>query len=33
MPGNAESTKLTCVLGAAPNLVDEPENNLEFDNT
>jgi len=27
MPGNAESTKLTCVLGSAPTLVEEPENN------
>ena len=33
IPGNAESTKLTCVLGSAPNLVEEPENNLEFEDT
>ena len=33
MPGNAESTKLTCVLGSAPNLVEEPENNLDCEDT
>ena len=25
IPGNAESIKLTCLFGSAPNLVDEPE--------
>jgi len=33
IPGKAESTKLTCVLGSAPNFVGEDENNFEFDVT
>ena len=31
IPGKAASTKLTCVLGSAPNLVAEVENNLDSD--
>ena len=33
IPGKAASTKLTWVLGSAPKVVDEDENNLEFDVT
>jgi hypothetical protein len=33
MPGKAASTKLTWVLGSAPNFVDEDENNFELDVT
>jgi hypothetical protein len=33
IPGNAASTKLTCVLGSAPKVVDDDENNLEFEVT
>ena len=33
IPGNAASTKLTCVFGSAPNLVDEEENSFDSDNT
>ena len=33
IPGKAASTKLTCVFGSAPNLVEEDENNFELDVT
>ena len=33
MPGIAASTIETCVFGSAPNSAEEPENNLEFDET
>ena len=29
IPGNAASTRLTWVLGSAPNLVEDSENNLD----
>ena len=29
IPGNAASTKLTCVFGSAPNFVEEDENNFK----
>ena len=33
MPGMPASTKLTWLLGSAPNSVEAPENSLEFDST
>ena len=33
IPGNAASTKLTWVLGSAPNLVDDVENNFDSEVT
>ena len=33
IPGKAASTKLTWVLGSAPNFVGDDENNLEFEST
>ena len=33
IPGKAESTKLTCVFGLAPNFVDEPENSFDSEIT
>jgi len=29
IPGNAESTKLTCVLGTAPNFVEDDEKSFD----
>ena len=31
MPGNPESTKLTCVFGSLPNFADDEEKSLDFD--
>ena len=33
IPGNAASTKLTCVFGSAPNFVEDVENNFDSDIT
>jgi len=31
IPGKAESTKLTCVLGSAPNFVGDDEKSFDLD--
>ena len=33
IPGKAASTRLTCVLGSAPNFVEELEKSFDSDNT
>ena len=33
IPGKAESTKLTCVLGLAPNFVGDDEKSFDLDKT
>ena len=33
IPGKAASTKLTCVFGSAPNLVEEVEKSFDSDKT
>ena len=33
MPGIAASTKLTCVFGSDPNLVEDGENSLDSERT